>query len=144
MEPIIFDALLEEATRQGVIDPDILTCYPEQVKGVKLGADGKPDIGTVVNAIRAIKQKSPALFKTQDFEQMDPAQYQDAESKFREKLQRHARPAARNNDFRDLDAALLSETEAHALRRHLSGTRSSYDKSILEQALRRQNGPDAA
>jgi hypothetical protein len=110
-----------------------------------LGADGKPDIGTVVNAIRAIKQKSPALFKTQDFEQMDPAQYQDAESKFREKLQRHARPAVRNNDFKALDAALLSETEGHALRRYLGGTRNSYDLSILNAALTRQNGPkDAA
>src|ERR1700734_2767950 len=130
MEPILHEALLEEAQRQGVIDPDILTCYPEQVSGVKLGADGKPDVGTVVAAIRKIKTKSPALFKTQDYEKMDPAEYQDAESNFREKLRRHARPAERNNDFRELDAALLSETEGHALRRHLSGTRSSYDKSI--------------
>ena len=86
MEPILHEALLEEAQRQGVIDPDILTCYPEQVSGVKLGADGKPDVGTVVAAIRKIKTKSPALFKTQDYEKMDPAEYQDAESKFREKM----------------------------------------------------------
>ncbi|MGA8797477.1 MAG: hypothetical protein WB526_10505, partial [Candidatus Cybelea sp.] len=66
------------ATRQGVVDPDILTCYPEQVKNVKLGADGKPDVGTIVNAIRAIKQKAPALFKETQWDRMDEATYSEA------------------------------------------------------------------
>ena len=136
--------MLEEATRQGVVDPDILTCYPEQVKNVKLGADGKPDVGTIVNAIKAIKQKAPALFKETQWDRMDEATYSEAEKRFREKLSRHARPEARS-EYKSLDAALLTDEESGALRRHLSGTRNSFDKSLLEQALRRQQGPrDAA
>ena len=71
-------------------------------------------------------------------------EFQDAEQKFREKLQRHARPAARNSEFRTLDSALLSAEEAGALRRFLGGARNSFDRSILNAALARQNGPDAA
>jgi hypothetical protein len=75
---------------------------------------------------------------------MDAAQYAEAEKKFREKLSRHARPEARS-EYRTLDAALLKEQESQALRRHLSGVRNSYDRSILNAALTRQNGPkDAA
>jgi hypothetical protein len=144
-EELLHEALLQEAERVGCIDLDVLAAYPEEIAGAKIDASGAPDVGTIVAAIRKIKARVPALFKEQDFAKMDDATFSEAEEKFREKLQRHARPAARNNDFRALDAALLSETEAHALRRHLSGTRSSYDRSILEQALRRQQGPrDAA
>jgi hypothetical protein len=144
MDPILHEALAEEATRQGVIDTDILTAYPEQLKGVKLGADGKPDFGTVYAAVKEIKHNHPALFREQDFEKMDAAQYDDAETTFREKLRRQSRPAERNNNFSQLDAALLSSEESDALRRFLGGNRSSYDRSVLNTALRRQNGLDAA
>src|SRR5579863_1214156 len=145
MDPILHEALAEEATRQGVIDTDILNAYPEQLKGVKLGADGKPDFGTVYAAVKEIKQNHPALFKEQDFSKMDDACYQAAETAFREKLSRRSQPAARSNEFRALDAALLSPEEGHALRRYLGGTRNSYDRSVLQAALKRQNGPrDAA
>ena len=146
MEPILHEALLEEAQRVGVIHPDILAAYPDEIAGAKLDATGKPDVGTVVAAIRKIKARVPALFKEQDFSKMDDATYSEAEKRFREKLSRNARPAERNSDYRDLDAALLSDEESGALRRHLGGARNSFDKSLLEQALRRQQGPrgDAA
>ena len=79
----------------GVIDPDILRAFPEELKTATLGADGKPDVASIVLAVRKIRTKSPALFKEPDYAKMDDAQFQDAEQKFREKLQRHARPAAR-------------------------------------------------
>jgi hypothetical protein len=145
MEPILHEALLEEAERVGVIDSDILAAYPEELKGAMLGADGKPDIASIVGAIRKIKSRVPALFKTQDFEQMDSADYQKAENAFRERLRRQSRPAERNNNFSKLDAALLSIEESNALRRFLGGNRSSYDRSLLGAALLRQQGPrDAA
>ncbi|MGA9018169.1 MAG: hypothetical protein WB438_04445 [Candidatus Cybelea sp.] len=143
-EELLQSALLEEAERVGVIDPDVLRAFPEELKTATLGADGKPDVASIVLAVRKIRTKSPALFKEPDYAKMDDAQFQDAEQKFREKLQRHARPAARNNEFRALDSVGLTETEQHALRRYLSGTRNSYDASILTAALKRQNGPDAA
>ena len=143
-EELLQSALLEEAGRVGVIDPDILGAYPEELKGAKLGADGLPDVASIVLAVRKIKNRVPALFRTQDFQEMDSAQYAEAEKKFREKLSRHARPEARS-EYKNLDAALLTDEESGALRRHLSGTRNSFDKSLLEQALRRQQGPrDAA
>jgi hypothetical protein len=143
-EELLHEALAQEAERLGVIDLDILQAYPEELKGAKLGADGKPDVASIVGAIRKIKSRVPALFKEQDFSKMDSAQYAEAEKKFREKLSRHARPEARS-EYKSLDAALLTDEEAGALRRHLSGTRNSFDKSLLEQALRRQQGPrDAA
>jgi hypothetical protein len=143
-EELLHEALLQEAERVGCIDGDVLRAYPDELKGAKLGADGKPDVGTIVAAIRKIKARVPALFKEQDFAKMDDATFSEAEEKFREKLQRHARPPARNNDFRALDAALLSAEEAGALRRFLGGARNSFDRSILNAALARQNGPDAA
>lgn len=142
-EEFLQSALLEEAERVGVIDPDILQAFPEELKTAKLGADGKPDVASIVGAIRKIKTRSPALFKEQDFAKMDDATFSEAEEKFREKLQRHARPAARNSDYRALDAALLTPEESNALRRFLGGARNSFDRSILNAALARQNGPAA-
>jgi hypothetical protein len=49
-----------------------------------------------------------------------------------------------SNDFKQLDAALLSDEEAGALRRHLGGSRNSFDRSLLNAALARQNPKDAA
>jgi hypothetical protein len=143
MEPILHEALLQEAERVGCIDLDVLAAYPEEIAGAKLGADGKPDVASIVGAIRKIKTRVPALFKTQNFEEMDSAQYAEAEKKFREKLSRHARPEARS-EYKNLDAALLTDEESGALRRHLSGTRSTYDKSILDAAKARLGPKDAA
>jgi hypothetical protein len=143
-EELLHEALLQEAERCGVIDPDILQAYPDEIAGAKLDASGKPDVASIVGAIRKIKSRVPALFKEQDFSRMDDATYAEAEKKFREKLSRHAQAPSRNNEFRSLDAVSLSETEQHALRRYLGGTRNSYDASILNAALKRQNGPDAA
>jgi hypothetical protein len=64
MEPILHEALLEEAQRVGVVDPDILAAYSDEIAGAKLDASGKPDVGTVVAAIRKIRTRSPALFRT--------------------------------------------------------------------------------
>jgi hypothetical protein len=144
MEPILHEALLEEAQRVGVVDPDILAAFPEEIATAKLDASGAPDVGSVVGAIRKIKSRVPSLFKTQDFQEMDEASYQTAEDAFRDKLRRRSQPAARSNDFKQLDAALLSDEEAGALRRHLGGSRNSFDRSLLNAALARQNPKDAA
>lgn len=145
MEPILHEALLEEAQRVGVVDPDILAAFPEEIATAKLDASGAPDVGSVVAAIRKIKTRSPALFKEQDYSKMSSAEMEVAESKFRDSLRRRSKPEARTSEaFKKLDAALLSPEEDHALRRYLSGTRSSYDLSVLSAALKRQNGPDAA
>ena len=74
----------------------ILAAYPDEIAGAKFDATGKPDVGTVVAAIRKIKARVPALFKEQDFSKMDDATYSEAEKRFREKLSRNARPAERN------------------------------------------------
>jgi hypothetical protein len=145
MDPILHEALAEEAQRVGCIDLDILAAFPEEIKGAKLDASGKPDVASIVGAIRKIKTRSPALFKEQDFSKMDDASYQAAESAFRDKLARRSQPAPRSNEFKALDAALLTPEEGHALRRYLGGGRSGYDLSVLSAALKRQQGPrDAA
>ena len=43
-EELLQSALLEEAERVGVIDPDIVAAYPEELKGAKFGANGLPDV----------------------------------------------------------------------------------------------------
>ena len=67
----------------GCIDLDILQAFPEEIAGAKLDASGAPDVASIVGAIRKIKTRSPALFKTQDFEKMDAASYKSAEDAFR-------------------------------------------------------------
>jgi hypothetical protein len=145
-EELLHEALLQEAERVGCIDNDVLAAFPEELKTAKLDASGKPDIASIVGAIRKIKTKSPALFKETQWDRMDETTYSEAEKRFRERLSRRSAPPSRSNDFKSLDAALLSETEGHALRRYLGGTRNSYDLSILSAALTRQQGPrgDAA
>lgn len=141
-EELLHEALLQKAERVGCIDNDVLAAFPEELKTAKLDASGAPDVASIVAAIRKIKTRSPALFKTQNFEEMDSAQYAEAEKKFREKLSRHARPEARS-EYKSLDAALLTDEEAGALRRHLGGARNSYDRSLLE-AARARLGPKGA
>lgn len=145
MENLLHEALAVEAERVGIIDLDVLRAFPEEIKTAILGADGKPDVASIVGAIRKIKTRSPALFKEQDFQKMDDATYKTAESAFLDKMRRRSNPSgARNSDYRSLDAALLTDEESQALRRFLSGTRSSYDRSILDAARARQNPKDAA
>jgi hypothetical protein len=91
-----------------------------------------------------VGHSSPALFKTQDFEKMDDASFLTAEDAFRTNLRRRAQAPSRNNEFQQLDSALLSQEEGHALRRYLGGTRNSYDRSILEAARARLGPKDAA
>jgi hypothetical protein len=145
-DPKLHEALAAEAERLGCIDLDILQAFPEEIAGAKLDASGAPDVASIVGAIRKIKTRSPALFKTQDFEKMDAASYKSAEDAFREKLRRRSQQPARSNEYKTLDAALLTPEEGHALRRYLGGTRNSYDRSVLNAALTRQTGPrgDAA
>ena len=139
-EELLQSALLQEAERVGIVDPDILAAYPEELKTAKLGADGKPDVGSS----RRLFGKSKAEFRryssTQDSQEMDSAQYAEAEKKFREKLSRHARPEARS-EYKSLDAALLTDEESGALRRHLSGTRST---ATTKDQFRRRDEPDTA
>ena len=72
-DPKLHEALAAEAERLGCIDLDILQAFPEEIAGAKLDASGAPDVASIVGAIRKIKTRSPALFKTQDFEKMDAA-----------------------------------------------------------------------
>ena len=82
-DPKLHEALAVEAERVGCIDVDVLRAFPEEIASATLDASGAPDIGTVVAAIRKIKEKSPRLFRTQDFEQMDEASYTEAETRIK-------------------------------------------------------------
>jgi hypothetical protein len=85
-------------------------------------------------------EAKPRLFKQDEWSTLSPDAFLEAEKRLKERLARRTQPAARNNDFAKLDAALLSSEESNALRRFLGGTRNSFDASLLRAALARQQG----
>lgn len=140
MTPEIETALREAATAARIVDADLVTLavFAEIVGRMASESDA-------TRAVAEMRQARPKLFLHDDYALMSPEEFDTAETRFREKLARRSRPdTARNDAFKKLDAALLSPGESHALRRFLGGTRNGYDLSVLRQALRRQNGPDAA
>jgi hypothetical protein len=139
MTPEIEIALKKAAVEARCIDADLVVTpiFADIIAKVESEADAP-------GAIEQMRQAKPKLFKQDEWSTLSPDQFADAEKRLKERLSRRAQPVARNNTFAKLDSALLSETEQHALRRYLGGTRNSYDLSILNAALTRQNGPDAA
>jgi hypothetical protein len=138
MTPEIEKALREAATAARCIDADLVVTpiFADIIAKVQSETDAP-------GAIAEMQKAKPKLFKQDDWTELsrDEAGYAEAEKRFRERLSRRSAPPSRSNDFKRLDAALLSETEGHALRRYLGGTRNSYDLSILNAALTRQTGP---
>jgi hypothetical protein len=141
LTPEIEQALRTAATEARIVDPDLVTLpvFEEIVGRMASESDA-------VRAVAEMQQARPKLFLHDDYAKMDSTQFETAEDAFREKLRKRSKPASRQNEFKQLDSALLGETEHHALRRYLGGTRNSYDLSILNAALTRQTGPrgDAA
>ena len=142
MTPELTAALKQAAQEARCIDPDVVLALPifaDIIAKVESETDAP-------GAIEQMRQAKPRLFKQDEWSTLSPEAFAEAEKRLKERLARRTQPAARNNDFRDLDSALLSESEGHALRRYLGGTRNSYDLSILNAALTRQTGPrgDAA
>jgi hypothetical protein len=139
MTPEIETALKKAAVEARCIDADLVLTpiFADIVATVKAESDAP-------GAIEAMRQAKPRLFKQDEWGTLSPDDFQAAEKRLKERLSRRTQPAARNSDYRELDAALLSAEEAGALRRFLGGHRSTYDRSVLSAALKRQNGPDAA
>jgi hypothetical protein len=139
MTPEIEKALREAATAARCIDADLVVTpiFADIIAKVQSETDAP-------GAIAEMQKAKPRLFKQDEWGTLSPDDFQAAEKRLKERLSRRTQPAARNSDYRDLDAALLSAEEAGALRRFLGGHRSTYDRSVLSAALKRQNGPDAA
>ena len=142
MTPEIEQALRTAATEARIVDPDLVTLPVfEEIVG-RMASDSD-----AVRAVAEMAAARPKLFLHDDYAKMSSEEFDSAEARLKERLSRQSRPVARSNEFRALDAALLTPEEGHALRRYLGGqTRSSYDRSILNAALSRQQGPrgDAA
>jgi hypothetical protein len=141
MTPEIEQALRSAATEARIVDPDLvsLPVFEEIVGRMASEKDA-------TRAVAEMQQARPKLFLHDDYAEISSEEFDTAEARFREKLARRSQPAARNNDFKNLDSALLTDEEAGALRRHLGGSRNSFDRSLLQRALDRQTGPrgDAA
>jgi hypothetical protein len=140
MTPEIEKALREAATAARCIDADLVVTpiFADIIAKVQSETDAP-------GAIAEMQKAKPKLFRRDDWEQLSPDAFAEAEKRLKERLSRRSAPPSRSNDFQALDAALISETEQHALRRYLGGVRNSYDLSILNAALTRQTGPkDAA
>jgi hypothetical protein len=140
LTPEIETALRKAATEARIVDLDLVTLpvFEEILSRVASEKDA-------TRAVAEMAKARPNLFLHDDYAKMSSEEFDTAEARFREKLSRRSQPAVRSNEYKALDAALLTPEEGHALRRYLGGTRNSYDRSVLQQALRRQNGPrDAA
>jgi hypothetical protein len=136
MTPELTAALKQAAQEARCIDPDVVLALPifaEIIAKVESETDAP-------GAIDAMRQARPKLFKQDEWSSLSPDQFAEAEKRLKERLARRTQPAARNNDFAKLDAALLSSEESNALRRFLGGTRNSFDASLLRAALARQQG----
>jgi hypothetical protein len=135
MTPEIETALKKAAVEARCIDADLVLTpiFADIVATVKAESDAP-------GAIEAMRQAKPRLFKQDEWSTLSPDAFLEAEKRLKERLARRTQPAARNNDFAKLDAALLSSEESNALRRFLGGTRNSFDASLLRAALARQQG----
>ena len=147
ISPVLFEALKTEAAALKCIDDDILLVHSDLTSGLTVDDNGKPDPAAIKEAVRAIKSRSPRLFKENDWRVLaaDPDQraYLAQEKAFRESIRTSHRVGP--NPFKTLDTALLSPIELESLNRHLGGRGDSYDRSLLQRALRAQNGDkDAA
>lgn len=141
MTPELTAALKQAATEAHCIDPDVVLALPIFADIVSK-VESETDAPGAIDAMRAAR---PKLFKQDEWSTLSPDAFAEAEKRLRGRLSRRSQPPARSNEFRSLDAALLSAEEGNALRRFLGGTRNSYDRSVLQAALIRQQGPrDAA
>lgn len=116
------------------IDPDILTalCAPDDLN--------LEDHAAVEACANKLVEGHPALFKIEKtWDQMDPdsEEFRARESTFRASLAKA--PDNPENEFRNLNAAVLSPEAEGALRRYLTGRGSGYDKAILKHAQAEQN-----
>jgi len=140
LSPVLFEALAVEAQALKVIDTDILRCHPDITDSLTLDDSGKPDPEKIKEAVKAIREKSPRLFKETRWEVLaddkNPTAYLEQEKAFRESLRTSHRVGV--NPFKSLDSARLSPDESRALTRHLQGRGDSVDRSILSKALSRQ------
>jgi hypothetical protein len=142
MEPILFHALSQEAVRLGVVDAEILRCYPTITGDLKV-EDGKVDAIAVSNAVKAIAARSPSLFRPKKpWDELSSEEFSQREASMRES-NRGLEPAS-PSPFRALDASRLQENELQALSRCVGGQSNSFDTGLLRRALARQHSEDAA
>lgn len=136
-------ALLHDmALQMGCRGTEILDVYPDTWKD--LNPDSPPSAFRA--AVEQVKAQSPNMFLETDWQILgdtDPARFKEREEKFRASIRTSHRVGA--NIFKALDTALLSPVELESLNRHLGGRGDSYDRSLLQRALREQsNDKDAA
>jgi hypothetical protein len=137
VKPELEIELRKQAELAGVIDPDLVTTLPafaEAREAIKNSKD-------IRNAIHAMRQQHPALFRPKDWAQLGD-DYAVAEAAFRQGL-RKPRPFS-PTPFRDLDAARLDDEELKALDKCVGGQANSWDRGLLTRALSRQKAEDNA
>jgi len=140
MDKQIEHALRQAAHEQMALDSDVVLMAPfadlvAQVEAQKLSAH---------EAVRAMRERKPVLFKERDWSKVaqDPDAFDERERQFREGLRRT--PRVGPNEWRFLDAARLSAEELEALERSVNGKTSSYDRALLTRALGRQKAENSA
>jgi len=115
--------------RATAVDPDIL-------KALTVPDDLNPQDSAAVEAwAKKMLEAHPALFRVEKrWDQMDPdsEEFRERESAFRASLANN--PSIPKNDFKDLDAALLSPEEQTALTKYLGNRASKFEISILRAA----------
>jgi hypothetical protein len=141
MTPELQTALNSELERRGInaVDPDVWKVLqaPDDLN--------VSDARALADAANKILEDKAHLFRQRDWQTLDEKNFAEQERKLKDRLSRP--DAAPENIFKDLDTALLSPEQESALRRHLSGRSSKYDRSILRAALASQRqllGGDAA
>lgn len=133
-------ALREELEAQGQtpIDDDIFSV-------LSVGEIDLSNREAVAQAAKTLTQEHPMLFKQRNWETLSDNDFRSQESELRTRLSKA--PALRDNEFKNLNSAVLNPEQEGALRRHLSGRGSTYDRAILKHALAEQArlyGGDAA
>lgn len=136
------ELLHEMALDMGCRGIEILDVYQDAWNDLK--PDSPPSAFRA--AVEQVKAQSPKMFLETDWQILgdtNPARFKEREEKFRASIRTSHRVGA--NIFKALDTALLSPIELESLNRHLGGRGDSYDRSLLQRALRAQNGDkDAA
>lgn len=137
------DILVEAALRDGLakalcVDTDIATLpiFANIANGIKVSDNGDVDASSVSKAVSEMRKARPALFQA-DWALMSPALFEKREAEMREALRKPK--ASPQNEFRQLDAANLTDEEDACLRRHLGGSHNSWDRAVLQRALHRQH-----
>lgn len=140
LSPVLFEALQKEAASLKVIDDDILRCHPDITNALTVEDAANPE--KIREAVKAIKRKSPSLFRESDYSEMNHREWAEAEKAFRDTL-KTSRPIA-GNPYKALDASRLNAEEMHHLKMALSGYTNCFDAGLLRRALARQLTEDSA